>query len=149
MYHTYSESGLDNIVLANGFKVHTTPYGEAIAIDHPEALHKAIANNLVRRAHPLNGAELRFLRHELEFSQKQLANMFGIGEQALARWEKDRKKPLPGMADRLVRILYREHLEQQPALGETLERLMNAANVQSVPLRLRETSGEWAVDLAA
>ncbi|TWP39194.1 transcriptional regulator, partial [Xylella fastidiosa subsp. fastidiosa] len=38
MYH-YTESGLGNVWLRNGFTVHKTPYGDGIAIDNLPSLH--------------------------------------------------------------------------------------------------------------
>ena len=64
-YH-YRESGLDNIFLIDGFRVHKTKYGRGVSIDNTEGLHKAIGRWLIDLPKPLNGAELRFLRLEMD-----------------------------------------------------------------------------------
>jgi putative transcriptional regulator len=76
MYH-YTECGLRNIWLANGYHVHKTPYGKGMSIEHVESLQRAIAQSLVRKAARLTGAEFRFLRKEQDLSQKSLAGLIG------------------------------------------------------------------------
>jgi DNA-binding transcriptional regulator YiaG len=99
MYH-YQESGLDNVYLENGYHKHKTRYGEGVSIENTEGLHKAIGRWLVSLPKPLDGAELRFLRLEMEATQKHLAEIIGATEQTLRLWEKHRKKSIPGPADR-------------------------------------------------
>ena len=110
MYH-YTDSGLKNIYLINGFVKHETPYGPGVSIDDMDGLHKAIGKWLTTVPKPLTGAELRFLRHELDLSQKKLGLMMGKTEQAIGRWERGGAKPIDPAADRLVRIFYIEHVE--------------------------------------
>src|SRR5262245_35533031 len=93
-YH-YTESGLDNIWLEDGVVVENDPdYGEVYAIEDVEGLHRVIGHDLVHLPRPLNGAEFRFLRRELDLSQKALAGLIGSNEQSIAKWEKARDKPV-------------------------------------------------------
>jgi DNA-binding transcriptional regulator YiaG len=69
-----------------------------------EGLHDTIARALVSKPSPLTGDELRFLRNELDVSQKSLASTFGISEQSIARWEKQGEASPEG--DRLMRLVY-------------------------------------------
>src|SRR5271170_3535240 len=108
MTHHYKESGLDNVYLENGYKAIETPYGTGMAIQDTEGLHKAIGLWLVGQPVPLNGAELRFLRMEMESTQRDLAGILGAKEQTLRIWEKGRGKPIPGPVDRLLRAIYSE-----------------------------------------
>ena len=87
VYH-YVESGLDNVYLTNGFTVHKTAYGEGVSIQDTEGLHKAIGQWLISVPKPLTGAELRFLRIEMDIIQKNLAAILGTTEQTLRLWEK-------------------------------------------------------------
>src|SRR5438132_893333 len=64
--YQYKESGLGNVYLVNGYRHHDTPYGKGISIDNTEGLHKAIGRWLISLPKPLNGAELRFFRLEME-----------------------------------------------------------------------------------
>lgn len=40
--YRYKESGLDFILLLDGYTVHETPYGTGVSIHNTEALHEAI-----------------------------------------------------------------------------------------------------------
>ncbi len=120
MYH-YVECGLPNVWLRNGFVVKETAYGEAVAIEDVEGLHKAIGKMLAEQAGRLTGAEFRFLRKELELSQESLAEIIGKSSQAVALWEKNDKVPV--MADRLVRGLYLEATTGNAKLMEAINHI--------------------------
>lgn len=108
MYH-YTDCGLRNVWLANGVRRHRTPYGPGISIESLPALHRAIGLWLVRKPKSLTGAEVRFLRKELDLSQKALAEIVGQTEQTVSLWE--RRGRIPKTADRFIRALYRETVE--------------------------------------
>ena len=142
--HRYLESGLDNIYLENGYRIHRTPYGEGISIQDTEGLNRAIGRWLVSLPKPLTGAELRFLRLEMEATQKDLAGILGTTEQTLRLWEKHRKKPMPGPADRLLRALYLEFTGKDESVRKMLERLTKFNETsRQVKARFRETSRGW------
>lgn len=142
MYH-YTESGLDNIYLENGYRKHKTPYGEGVSILNTEGLHKAIGQTLISVQKPLNGAELRFLRLEMETTQKDLAALLGTTEQTLRLWEKNRKKSLPGSPDRLLRALYSDYIGGKGSMRRMLKRLTDIRERQRVSSCFRETSTGW------
>src|SRR5215813_1070601 len=96
----YSACGLDNVFLLNGYNLRSTPYGKGFAIDNVDGLHAAIGKRLIREKKTLNGKELRFLRHELDFSQNALATLLGVDEQSVARWEKG-QSGISGPADKM------------------------------------------------
>lgn len=142
MYH-YKESGLDNIFLANGFRIHKTPYGEGASIQDTAGLHKAIGRWLVSLPKPLGGAELRFLRLEIELTQRDLAAIVGTTEQTLRLWEKHHGKALPGPADRLVRAIYSEYIGGDGRLRHMLDRLAELNQVGPMEASFRETRQGW------
>jgi transcriptional regulator with XRE-family HTH domain len=72
---------------------------------------------------PLNGAELRFLRLEMDTTQKDLAGMLGTTEQTLRLWEKNRTKSINGTADRLLRALYADYVGGKGSVRRMLKRL--------------------------
>ncbi|MEZ5708125.1 MAG: helix-turn-helix domain-containing protein [Blastomonas sp.] len=123
MYH-YTESGLRNIWLANGYEEHETPYGRGVSFHNVEGLHRAIARGLINKAGKLTGAELRFLRKELGMSQPKLAEMLGNNEQTVAMWEK--RSNQPKMADRFIRAIYREVSEGNAHIEEIITRLIDS-----------------------
>jgi len=149
-YH-YRESGLDNIFLIDGFRVHKTKYGRGVSIDNTEGLHKAIGRWLIDLPKPLNGAELRFLRLEMDLSQNQLAALIGSTEQNVRRWEKTRKRPVLGPADRLLRALYNQYSGGDVDVRRMVDRLAELEQITRAPeARLRETkSGGWKVEADA
>jgi len=109
-YH-YTECGLNNIYLLNGYKCIQTPRGKAVSINDLDGLHRAIGLFLVTTKKDLSGEEIRFLRHELLMSQNTLAKLLGVSEQAIHRWEKG-KINMPKPSESLLRLLYRDHVHQ-------------------------------------
>jgi putative transcriptional regulator len=105
MPYRYKESGLDDVVLPRGaYTVRKTPYGETVAIHDVEGLHRKIATKLISQPQ-LTGAELRFLRLEMNQTQAKLADELGTSEQTLSLWERDRNKPIPATAAKLLRFI--------------------------------------------
>lgn len=141
MYH-YRDSGLDNIYLVNGYSIENTPYGEAVAIEDIDGLHKVIGRWLVELPKPLNGAEFRFLRHELDLSQKKLAQIMGKAELSVGRWERAVSKPVEPLADRFIRLLYVDCISGQP-IKELIDRLAELDHLEHVTCRLEERQGRW------
>lgn len=120
--YQYQESGLDNVWLVNGYSVIDDPdYGECVSISDTLGLHKAIAHNLIFNKPRLTGAEFRFLRKELDLSQKALSDLFGNEEQAVARWEKTGK--VPKWADRLLRACLIEFYGEETGILELVQRI--------------------------
>jgi len=116
----YKESGLRNVWLQNGYTVKNTPYGKAVAIQDVEGLNHLLAKMIAQKPR-LTGAEFRFLRKELDLSQAALARMFGCDAQTIALWEKNKVR-LPRLADRMLRLIYREHAEGNVKIREIIER---------------------------
>jgi DNA-binding transcriptional regulator YiaG len=85
--HHYTESGLRNVWLANGYKVLKTAYGQGVSFGNLEGLHREIGRWLCAYRPRLAGAEFRFLRHELDLSQAALAARRGNDAQSVALWE--------------------------------------------------------------
>jgi putative transcriptional regulator len=123
-YH-YTDSGLDNVWLENGFTIENHPhYGELISITNVRGLHETIARWLIRQPRTLTGAEFRFLRTELDMSQRSLGDLLGVTEQAVAKWEKSRDKPVANKpAERLLRGVYLEYHDGEPEFSAILDRI--------------------------
>jgi len=142
-YH-YTQCGLDNVYLKNGFKLHQTKYGEGLSIEDVEGLHRLIGTWLVDLPKPLSGAELRFLRVEMDLSQKHLAAILGAKEQTLRLWEKQRKKAVPGPADRLLRAIYIEFIGGNGPVRTMVERLAELDQIELATICAQETDSGWA-----
>lgn len=104
MYH-YTDGGLRNVWLANGYEIKKTPYGEGVAFHNLDGLTESICIALTKKAGLLTGAEFRYIRSAgMLLSQPSLGKLMGIDGQSVARWEKTSK--VPRWADKLVRLLY-------------------------------------------
>ncbi|ONF45542.1 helix-turn-helix domain-containing protein [Methylobacterium radiotolerans] len=141
-YH-YEESGLENVYLENGYTIHQTTYGEGVSIQDTEGLHKAIGRCIVSEPNRISGAELRFLRLEMELTQRALAGLLGSAEQNVRNWEKVRKRPIPGAADRLLRALYTEYVDGRSDVRRMVDRLAELDCVEVENMRFRETDRGW------
>lgn len=143
MFH-YRTCGLPNIWLRNGFEVLETPYGRSTSIHDIEGLHRVIGTSLVSRTPQLNGAEVRFLRKELDLSQVQLARLLGVSENSVRGWERDRQTITPP-AERVLRALYKEHVEGDGRIRELVERLseLNREAHRTDRMELEETPSGW------
>lgn len=110
-YH-YTECGLDNIYLANGFNFRETPDGQAVSINDIDGLHKAIGLYLVTAKKDLSPKDVRFLRDELLMSQNTLGKLLGVSDQSVRRWEAG-KTAIPKPSEYLLRLIYREKVHSE------------------------------------
>ncbi|KSV93974.1 DNA-binding transcriptional regulator [Sinorhizobium sp. GL28] len=143
MAHHYTDSGLDNVWLENGYTVHQTPYGEGVSIQDTEGLHRAIGKWIIELPKPINGAELRFIRLEMELTQRDLGGILGVEEQAVRRWEKTRDRSINGPADRLLRALYEEYLDGDGSVRRMVDRLASLNRVDQTKVSFCETDKGW------
>jgi putative transcriptional regulator len=145
-YH-YKESGLDNIYLRDGYTIHKTAYGKGVSIADTEGLHRGIGRWLISLPKSLNGAELRFLRIEMDMTQRNLAAILGTKEQTLSLWERHRNKAMPGSADRLLRALYGDYIKEDGSVRSMLERLAELDQIkQPKEACWHETRRGWQLE---
>jgi len=144
-YH-YTESGLTNVWLANGFTIRKTKYGEGVSIHDVDGLHRSVAQALANKPR-LTGAEVRFLRKEMGLSQRGLGELVGVTDQAVALWE--RKGRLPKTADRLLRLIYIEHDKGNAPIRTTIRRINDMDSQEHGQIIAQEDKGNWKTRLAA
>lgn len=140
-YH-YTECGLPNVWLTNGYQLRQTRHGEGVAIHDVDGLHRAIGRALARQA-SLTGTELRFLRKEMGLSQAGLGSLLGVSDQAVAKWEKNGRAPRT--ADRMIRLIYLEHVGGQVQIRTTIDRIVHADHCSHERLVAEEAGGDWKV----
>lgn len=145
--HHYTECGLDNVWLANGYTVHNTPYGKGVSVDHADDLLAALARWLTLKPGRLTGKELRFLRTFLTLSQASLARMTGATEQSVSLWERTGKVPMA--SDALVRMLVLEKLEGDSTVSQVIERINRVERLVHQSLVLRSRQHRWTVKAQA
>ena len=97
----YTQCGLDNVWLENGYDVKTTPYGKAVAIPDVDGLHALLAAQLAKNPGPLTGKEFKFLRGWLGMTQEALAGLMGVTEGALSLWERKDAVPILRLIQRV------------------------------------------------
>lgn len=118
----YLGCGLDNIWLASGYDLETIDGEPCITVRDLDGLHQEIGRSLVKRKKLLTGKEIRFLRLQMDLTQSELARLVGCEAQQIARYEKEQNK-MPGPADRVLRMLYRDHLDDHSSARSVLEAL--------------------------
>lgn len=138
MYH-FTDGGLRNVWIENGYTIQETPYGKAVCIEDPEGLAKAVCSALIRKKSKLTGAEFRYIRQAMLLSQASLGRYLGRSDQAVALWEKTSK--VPKYADTLLRVLYARHADGD----ERIKNIVHALNEQErmVDIILKETKKGW------
>ncbi|TBR41379.1 helix-turn-helix domain-containing protein [Marinomonas agarivorans] len=152
MYH-YTECGLPNIYLKNGFITEKRDEKgsekeqneEYTSIHDMENLHTAIAQSITDSHTALSAAEFKFLRIELNLSQKLLGQRFGVSEQTIARYEKG-QSDIPRTTDAALRSLYMEKVEKNSPVSFFLDLLSNAeAQQEKTEIQLEEINDQWRV----
>lgn len=147
-YH-YTECGLDNIYLANGYELTETSDGdEELYIHDIHGLHKAISKILVYKKGLLEGAEIKFIRSMLDLSQNKLAALIGCRYQQILLWEKNKNK-ISRPADRLLRIYLYTYLNKEVDNGEVYDRINEIADLDAADaevtnrIEFKEGQGFW------
>lgn len=141
MYH-YTDGGLRNVWLANGYEIKQTPHGKGVLLHNLEGLTQCICMALARKASPLTGAEFRYIRSGgMLLSQPALGKLMGVDGQSVARWEKTSK--VPRWADKLVRLLYAAHAEGNEPIAKAVERLNTIERLVKQKIIVKESRGHW------
>ncbi|EKN5071291.1 helix-turn-helix domain-containing protein [Yersinia enterocolitica] len=139
MYH-YTESGLTTVWLANGYHYDVINGEQFTSIDDVDGLHRLIGKILVNRCKPLVADEIRFIRVEMNMSQKVLAALLGVDIQTVARWEKGQTS-LPRTADVALRALYAESIDETSDVGHLLRILVDSQVQKSMEKLVFEERG--------
>ena len=145
MYH-YTDGGLRNVWLANGYEITQTPYGEGVSFHNLDGLTRSICMALTRKTSPLTGAEFRYIRSAgMLLSQPAMGKLMGIDGQSVARWEKTSKVPL--WADKLVRLLYTAQVTGDEPIAKAVERIKTVERLIKQKIVVRESRGQWRPSL--
>ena len=145
MYH-YTDGGLRNVWLANGYEIKKTPYGEGVTFHNLDGLTESICIALTKKAGLLTGAEFRYIRSAgMLLSQPSLGKLMGIDGQSVARWEKTSK--VPRWADKLVRLLYTAQAEGNEPIAKAVERIKTVERLVKQRIVVKESRGRWKPSL--
>jgi len=140
--YRYTECGLDDVYLVNGYEIRRMGDEEGVAIKHIGELHQAIGCALVTEKKVLSGKELRFLRKEMDLTQAELGQLVRLTDQSVARWEKEQCE-IPGAADSLLRLLYLAHIKQKIDVRELIESLEETDSVGDERFVFQPTEDGW------
>jgi DNA-binding transcriptional regulator YiaG len=146
MYH-YTECGLDNVWLENGYTERMTPYGKGVSIEDADGLHSVLVSALLEKKGRVTGKELRFLRVELGLSQDNLGRCLGATDQSVSLWERTGK--VPATSDALVRLLVIERLRGNVKVTKILDRINDVDRLVNQKIVARETRRRWRSEVAA
>ena len=141
----YKGCGLDNVYLANGYERRTTNSGmEVMHIEDMEGLHRTISLTVPVYPLEIGGAEFRFLRKELDMSQRAIAGVLGVQEQTVSLWERG-EQPVPQYAAVLISAMAREYFSGQAAMKTVIDRVCSAdlAITKAKLLIERTDQGSW------
>ena len=139
----YQGCGLDNVYLRNGYRETLSAAGEkGIFIEDIEGLHKVIAMVVVDDVSPLDAKTFKFLRKELDLSQRQFGEYVGVEEQTVSLWERARQ-PIPHAADVLLRTLTKETCSGNAELMRMLERMNSIDREIRSNIELEKNDGHW------
>ncbi len=141
MYH-YTDGGLRNVWLANGYAIKQTPHGEGVAIADVDGLTKAICLALTQKSGVVTGVEFRHIRSAgMLLSQPALGKLMGIDGQSIARWEKSGKVPL--WANKLLRLLFLAHANGNEPIHQAVERIQTVERLVKQRIVVHAHKGHW------
>lgn len=145
MYH-YTDGGLRNVWLTNGYEIRKTPYGEGVAFKDANGLTRAIGLTLIDKAGVLTGVEFRYIRSAcMLLSQPALAKLMGADGQSVARWEKTGR--VPKWADKLIRLLYLSQAQGNEPINRSIERVKTVERLVHQRIVVEEKRGRWTPSL--
>ncbi|MDB6061537.1 MAG: transcriptional regulator [Verrucomicrobiaceae bacterium] len=149
MFH-YKLCGLPNVYLENGFSIEETPYGEAFSIQDLKGLHKAIGLCVIESAEALSADEIRYLRKEMDMSQRRLAEFLDVKEITVRKWESG-DNAISGTADRLLRFIYKDCVDDKSSIKDMVDRLNQLDKKEHVAMQIQfvETENGWQKKVAA
>ena len=140
MYH-YTECGLENVWLSNGYRVKETAYGMAVSVEDVDGLHAVLASHLIQKRGRLTGKEFRFLRLVLRMSQDGLAKMLGVQEQSVSLWERTGK--VPKSSDMVLRMLAQEKVAGNCGVADMIDRINTVERLLNQQIVASERGRKW------
>ncbi|WCE31044.1 transcriptional regulator [Vibrio sp. SCSIO 43137] len=141
-YH-YTECGLPNVYLKNGYTLETIDGEEYFSVDDIDGLHIAIGCLLAEKPQSLTGNEFKFFRQHFNHSRRVLGELLGVDQQTVGRWEKA-ESTIPKTVDVTMRLLFLESINQDSNIGYLLQKLAeNEAEALMSEIVLEEVDHHW------
>ncbi|WP_137172326.1 hypothetical protein [Massilia sp. HP4] len=143
--YRFTDGGLRNVWLKNGYIERNTPYGKAVSFHDLDGLVLAICNALINKPGKLTGAEFRYVRNALLLSQKSLGQAVGYTEQAVAKWEKSGK--VPKAIDLMLRMLFARKYSGDKAVSSLLDMLNTLDRIGHARIIVSESRSKWKSEI--
>lgn len=142
--HHYTECGLENVYLRNGFRKVEHNGSIVVVVEDPIGLHQAIGKRICGQRF-ISGDEFRFLRNEMRMSQSRLGAVLGVSENMVSLWE--RRSAIPKQAVAMLKAMYSEHIK----VSYKITALLDVVSKESAAneLMFGEYQQEWSVAMAA
>lgn len=149
-YH-YTECGLDDIYLVNGFTREEIDGDEIVSIHDIDALHVAIGLKIAAASPKLKPNEVKFLRKQLGLTQTQLAQKLKLEAQAVGRYERGEIDEIPGPVDLALRFTYVISVMPKEILEKLLHKINEHNEISACPEGhyFNYSEHEWDGGLAA
>jgi len=147
-YH-YTECGLDDVYLANGFHVKEFDGEQGVSIECLDALHECIGVHLIQHRKRLSAKDFRFLRKEMRMTQSEIADLLDVSDLTVIRWETG-VITVPGPADRAMRLFYLVSTLDDDSMRELLSDIqemlgeLNQRDEASSDINLVMTDTGWS-----
>lgn len=143
--YRFTDAGLRNVWLKNGYVERSTPYGKTVSFHDLDGLVVAICNALVKKQGRLSGAEFRYIRTALSLSQKSLGQAVGYTEQAVAKWEKTGK--VPKAIDLMLRMLFVRKHSGDKNVSALLDMLNMLDRISHAKIIVSESRSKWKSEI--
>lgn len=146
--HHYTESGLNNIYLVNGYEI-TEEDGEMfISYENFDQIQQAIAIAICNQKSWMSAEQLKFIRKEFNLSQSALGLLLYCDRQSIARWEKS-ETAIPPLVDITLRALYLESINEDSHVRLTIDSLADAEIADlNKEIRIENKDGKWQAVVA-
>jgi putative zinc finger/helix-turn-helix YgiT family protein len=112
-----------------------------VVIPKPDALHRTIAAEVIRKPARLSGPEFVFLRSELGLSARKLAKTIGVVHESISRWENG-LLPVSPPVDRLMRTMIALTIDGEKFPVETLSHIEGDAGPLKIVVTV-DPKGVW------
>jgi putative zinc finger/helix-turn-helix YgiT family protein len=143
VYH-YTESGLPGIYLKNvTWSECPACHAREVTLPGVGRLHRCIAWRIVTKSSMLTGEEIVFLRKMLRKNQKQMAELLGLSQVVLNRWETGARQGHATANDSKIRLIYLTMQQDEytrrinQEIWELLHRRFGKVRKESAPVKLR------------
>ena len=142
----FEGSGLACVYLVDGYTIEGEGDDQTIAYRDIDGLYQAIAASIARRTTALTGAELRFLRKRLGWSQREVAALGGKTDQAVAKWEKE-QTPAPLAESNLIRLAWlAEHASKRELVQAVSRMTRDRSSDAECGYVMAHRDGKWVED---